>query len=159
MRIPRSLFLAVVVGLLLSACATEGTPISADATQPSTTAAVALVTTVPGGAVTEPQATTTASISPTTTAPTSMIAAALEPVEEEPPAEIREWTPETALAVSADPVLTGLERRTLAHTTIFRAPTGRLRVCETCRCAARSWRTRSIAGGALIGAEESRLGV
>ena len=82
MRIPRSLFLAVVIGLLVSACATERTPISADATQPSTTAAVALVTTVPGGAATEPQG--------TTTAPTSMIAAALEPVEEEPPAEIRE---------------------------------------------------------------------
>ena len=98
MRIPRSLFLALVVGLLLSACATERTPVPADATQPPTTAAAALATTVPDGEVTEPQATTTASISTTTTT----IAAGPGSVVEEPPAEIGEWTPETALAVLGD---------------------------------------------------------
>ena len=57
-----------------------------------------LATTVPGDEVTEPQVTTTASISTTTTT----IAAAPEPFEEEPLAEIREWTPETALTVLSD---------------------------------------------------------
>ena len=61
------LCLALVVGLLSSACAAERTPIPADAAQPSTT-----------------------------------IAAAPEPFEEEPPAEIREWTPEAALTVLGD---------------------------------------------------------
>ena len=98
MRIPHSLCLALVVGLLSSACATERTPVSADPTQPSTTPDVALATTVSGGEVTEPQATTAALISTTTTT----IAAALEPVEEEPPADIGEWTPERALAMLGD---------------------------------------------------------
>ena len=97
MRIPRSLCLALVVGLLSSACSTEPTPVPADATQPPTTAAAASATTVPGDEMTEPQVTTTASNPATTTT----IAAAPEPVEE-PPAEIRERTPETALAVLGD---------------------------------------------------------
>ena len=98
MRIPHSLWVALVVGLLPLACATERTRVPADPAQPSTTTAVASATTVPGGEVTEPQASTTASNSTTTTT----IAAAPKPVEEEPPAEIRQWTPETALAVLGD---------------------------------------------------------
>ena len=89
MRIPRSLCLALVVGLVSSACATERTPVPAEPAQPSTTPDVALATTVPGGEVTEPQATTT-------------VASASEPVVEEPPADIGEWTPERALAVLGD---------------------------------------------------------
>lgn len=77
MRIPYWLCLALIGGLVSSACATERTPVPADATQPSATAVVALAPAVPGEA-------------------------AVEPVEEEPPAEIGEWTPETALAVLGD---------------------------------------------------------
>ena len=90
MRIPHSVCLVLVVGLVLSACATERTPVPADASQPSAMAAVVSATTVPGGEVTEPQATATT------------VAGSLEPVGEKPPAEITEWTPETALAVLGD---------------------------------------------------------
>ena len=72
MRIPHCLWLTLVAGFALSACAAERPEVPADEAQPSTTAAAAPAspTTVPGGEVTEPQATT-----PT---PVSTVAGALE---------------------------------------------------------------------------------
>ena len=98
MRIPNSVCLVLVVGFVLSACAAQRTPVPADAPQPSATASVASATAVPGGEVTEPQATTPTPVS----TPTVTIAGALEPVGEKPPAEITDWTPETALTVLSD---------------------------------------------------------
>ena len=98
MRISRFLRLALVIGLVSLACATERTPVPNDPAQPSATAVAALATTVPSGEVTETQTTTTTSISTANTA----IAAAPQPVEDEPPAETSEWTPETALEMLGD---------------------------------------------------------
>lgn len=98
MRIPRSFCVALVVGLLPSACATERAPVPGDGAQSSTTTAAALSTTVPGGEVAELQATVTELISTTTTT----ITAAPQPFEEEPPAGIEEWTPAYVQSVLGD---------------------------------------------------------